>query len=544
MGPWSYYFLAKLGLHATGLIGFHWLPNLVLALLLGAGFREARWWQQWRHWFAAPAAFALFWYDSHWPAFARVVQERETLLQFVPSYWVEMLSRSVSWRVLGGLLLGALLWYGLNKRLRLGTLAVVGILCVPLATWWPSSPVSPSVKASEVTSTSASNPRGRASENTQALARPVPGPVLESAALTQRLQRFYDQQQGISVTLDLAGSSAKPAFDLVFLSVCSLSWDDLVTVGLGTTPLLGRFDLLFKHFNSAASYSGPAVLRLLQATCGQPAQSALYQPAPAHCYLFEQLERLGYTTEVRLNHQGQLANFAKQLRDHGRASRLSVPDEGMSKAMTGIDGTPIRADLDVLKQWISERSTAGRPRALLYNTITLHDGNEIPGIGAQVSKDSYRKVADKFMSDLQEFVRLVEASGRPTVLVLVPEHGAAINGDARQIAGLREFPTPRITEVPAGVALLGFGVEHSKNGPVVVEHVVSYSTLIGAVSVLLNKQPVNAQQALRDFASKLGVMDWVAENDSTVVIRAQERAYMRTGSADWAEYPSNVRGGN
>ena len=42
----------------------------------------------------------------------------------------------------------------------------------------------------------------------------------------------------------------------------------------------------------------------------------------------------------------------------------------------------------------------------------------------------------------------LEASGRRAVVVLVPEHGAALRGDSAQIAGLREIPTPAITLVP------------------------------------------------------------------------------------------------
>ena len=64
------------------------------------------------------------------------------------------------------------------------------------------------------------------------------------------------------------------------LSVCSLSWDDLDEVRQRDAPLLQRFDIVFRQFNSAASYSGPALLRLLRANCGQTAQAALYQAAP------------------------------------------------------------------------------------------------------------------------------------------------------------------------------------------------------------------------------------------------------------------------
>jgi hypothetical protein len=40
------------------------------------------------------------------------------------------------------------------------------------------------------------------------------------------------------------------------------------------------------------------------------------------------------------------------------------------------------------------------------------------------------------------------------VVVLIAEHGAALNGDRRQISGLREIPTAAIARVPVAIALV------------------------------------------------------------------------------------------
>lgn len=37
------------------------------------------------------------------------------------------------------------------------------------------------------------------------------------------------------------------------------------------------------------------------------------------------------------------------------------------------------------------------------------------------------------------------------MVVVVPEHGGALKGDRMQISGLRDIPSPSITNVPAGV---------------------------------------------------------------------------------------------
>ena len=537
MGLWSFYFLAKLGLYAAGLIGFNWLPNLVFALFLGAAPGGERW-RRWRFWIALPIGIALFWADSFWPPFVRVLREWDTLIQVVPGYWLELLARSVSWRVLGGLLLGGALWYGLNKRIRLGALSVIAIASLPVLQW-AQTQLRAEDRASAVQSVSAASEAASVDgvRASQEAVRAEPGPLLTPADLTRLLQRFYDEQQGVTLKI-AAAPTGSPPFDLVFISVDSLSWDDLRLLGLERHPALTRLDLLFRHFNSAASYSVPAVLRLLQAPCGQAAQSALTQPAPAGCYLLEQLEQLGYDTELRLNHEGNLGGFAQKMKTHGRAARLRVPDPGLPVAMKGVDDTPIRHDLDVLKPWIDAARTSQRPRALIYNTITLRDGHQVPGIGAQVTKETRTKVTAKFLGDLQEIMRLLETSGRPTVMVLVPEHGAAIEGDPRQMPGMREFPTPRLTDVPAGLALLGFGVDRPKTGPVIADQSASYAALVEAVSVLSTTAPQRAHHALDQFIRRLPAITWVAENDSTVVIQERGRTYMRTGDADWTEYPA------
>ncbi|MDI5677545.1 cellulose biosynthesis protein BcsG, partial [Salmonella enterica subsp. enterica serovar Anatum] len=41
---------------------------------------------------------------------------------------------------------------------------------------------------------------------------------------------------------------------------------DVEAAGLMSHPLWSHFDILFKHFNSGTSYSGPAAIRLLRAS--------------------------------------------------------------------------------------------------------------------------------------------------------------------------------------------------------------------------------------------------------------------------------------
>ncbi|MGM3367036.1 cellulose biosynthesis protein BcsG, partial [Escherichia coli] len=83
----------------------------------------------------------------------------------------------------------------------------------------------------------------------------------------------------------------------IILNICSLAWSDLDEVGLRQNNLLDHMDVVFDDFNSATAYSGPAAIRLLRASCGQTSHTALFDPVPAECQLFSNLQRLGFQSE-------------------------------------------------------------------------------------------------------------------------------------------------------------------------------------------------------------------------------------------------------
>jgi len=66
--------------------------------------------------------------------------------------------------------------------------------------------------------------------------------------------------------------------------------DDLRTAGLADATFLTRFGLLLTHFNTAASYSGPAAIRLLRGSCGQTPHRRLYDAADPGCLLIDGLQ--------------------------------------------------------------------------------------------------------------------------------------------------------------------------------------------------------------------------------------------------------------
>lgn len=520
MGAWALYFLAKLGLYWGQFIGLHWFENLAFAIAL-AWPLPARRWRVLRHGLALPVAVVLLYHDSFLPPFERVWSQAGVLGRFSAEYALELAERFIAWPVVAALALLLLAYVLLQRRLRFATFALLGLLTVPLLPepgfWAARSGPAPTLNAR------AEGDGG--------------GAPLSLAQLDSRLEAFLAGERDKTVALP-AGPA--PGFDIVVLSVCSLSWDDIDEVRLRDAPLLQRFDIVFRQFNSAASYSGPALLRLLRASCGQVPQADLYNAAPASCQLMGNLAQAGYKPAVLLNHDGHFDNFAQQLREQGGLAALGVTPQvasGAPVAMRSFDGSPIYADDEALMQWWRSGSADPAPRALLYNTITMHDGNRVPGLASQRSRETYRPRLLKFFADLERFIALVQASKRPTLLLLVPEHGGAVRGDAVQIPGLRELPTPAITSVPAAAKLINFDGLAEGGTPIAVERPVSYRALASLVATLLpGGHAVGGREQLEALARELPGTDWVAENEGTVLLRQGRQAWLRTPRGEWSPY--------
>jgi cellulose synthase operon protein YhjU len=528
MGAWSLYFLAKLALYYSHAIGLHWLANLLLAAALawplaGRGARRLR------GVLAIPIALALLYFDSYLPPFARLVDEAGALSSFRADYLLELLQRFVPLRAalaFAGMVLAYVL---LQHRLRFATLAFMGLF---IAAVFPAAPPAPPPPdASQYV---------RAGEPAQD--NDAPGALLGAEQLDVALQAFYGAQRGRTVSLRRAGT---PSFDLVLLSICSLSDDDLTVTGMTNAPLLGRFDIVFSQFNSAATYSGPAVLRLLHGTCGQTPQGELYSGTSADdCYLFRNLAGAGYRPALLLNHDGHFDHFAQQLASQGGVGADPLDNRAAPVTMTSFDGTPVRSDYALLSQWwnAQEASAVGAGgtvhRALLYNTITLHDGNRVPGMGSAASRDTYAPRLRQLFADLGRFLDLVEQSGRPTVVVLIPEHGAALRGDAMQVSGLRELPSRAITRVPVAVKLVGFAaLGTGSRTPVLIDRPSSYLSLSAVIGGLLQVGPSRATPAyLQSLARAVPATEWAAENAGTVLFHQGGRDYLRSPAGSWAEF--------
>ena len=298
MSYWNLYFLVKVGLYFTGYIGFSWWLNLLLWLALQPpiGHRLLR---RTRAVLAWPAAIALLYYDSYLPTLGRVLSQLKALAGFSADYWMELAGRLVNPTAVAIAVAGVFLYAALARRVRFATFALIGILSVPLvaALQEQGAQINDAVNA-QVNAGDGSSVAGADAADPDAL-----------------LQKFYANESQKRMQFSTVGG--QPPFDIILLHVCSLSWDDMDFVGQRNHPLLQRFDVLFTNFNSAASYSGPASLRVLHGSCGQTPHNKLYEGIDPQCYVFPNLEKVGYQTAALLNHDGVYEEYAHALEQRG-----------------------------------------------------------------------------------------------------------------------------------------------------------------------------------------------------------------------------------
>jgi len=519
MGLWSAYFFAKLLLYAGGYIDFNPWLNLAFAAFTALPPKNGR--QRFaKNLIAVPLSIVLLYHDSWLPPISRALSQAGNLHSFTVGYSIELLGRFVSWQVLAelALLLGA---YSLVRRkLRLSTFVFIAIVLTMLPHQWGAQTlgVVPAATAGSNAAPLQVDPRNMRPE-----------------ALDAQLAQFYAREKQRQVRFAPVAQDGAP-YDIVILNVCSLAWDDLRYVKRDRDPLFARFDLLLSNFSSGASYSGPAAIRLLRGNCGQTEHTQLYNPPNPECLVIDGLQKAGFEPHWLMNHDGQFGNFYADVHDRGGMPVTPDSNNGALLAQQAFDGSPIYSDYSVLSRWWARRLQNPAPRVVLYyNTVTLHDGNRVVGSGHTDS--SYPTRLSQFISDLARFLDDIQHSGRHVIVVLLPEHGAALRGDRRQISGLREIPTPAISHVPVGMMLLNAAKSQS------VQQRIDTPTSFLAVNELLSRLIADNPFAKPDvsvagYMQGLPETDPVAENEGTTIIQVGRQYMMRTPDGAWAPWDS------
>ena len=175
----------------------------------------------------------------------------------------------------------------------------------------------------------------------------------------------------------------------------------------------------------------------------------------------------------------------------------------------------------------------------LYNSISLHDGNQIINAPSKRGLASYKLRTKNLLDDLDSFFQSLKASKRNVVVVFVPEHGAGMRGDKMQVSGIRDIPSATIVHTP--VAMKFFGINLKKAQKTV--HISTPSSYL-AVSTLISrilKQDIYAKQNvdIKALSKDLPETKVVSQNSGTTVMQYHKKSYVSLDNLTWLEYPSN-----
>ncbi len=512
LGWWNTYFIGKLFLYWKGTIGFHPVENLIFLALLAWPIDQRKW-RLLRTFLATPMALALLYYDSWLPKISRVLSQSSLLKSFDSAYLIELIGRFINFQIIAILALVLFLYWLSSHWIRIGVLVFGGIIASLFAQINIASQSSPAVAASLGNSTKS------------------------VTSVNDFLGSFFAEERHRKVTFPKA--SGNNPFDLIFIHICSLSWDDLAAVGLDTHPIWEKLDITLTQFNSAATYSGPAAIRLLRAPCGQEPHDDLYSLAPQDCYLLDDLRDAGFATNVALNHDGHFEGFLK-LVEKQHINRPPLPLEQIAISQHAFDDSPIFDDYAVLSSWLAQRNKHPDVRtALYYNTISLHDGNKLAGHpDSESSHQTYRFRVSRLLDELDRFITDLDSSNRRAVIIIVPEHGAAYRGDKMQIAGLREIPSPAITLVPVGLKIVGAHVPRL-GGSVKVGESTSYLALSQIVANLIRTSPFDKPSGYRpaDYVKDIPTTPFVAQQGDQSVVNFKGQYYLQQdNNSPWSLY--------
>ncbi|WP_260954620.1 cellulose biosynthesis protein BcsG [Pseudomonas citri] len=516
LGHWNLYFILKLALHWGGYLSIQVLPNLLFAAFLlmplGSRFTLIA-----RRSIAVPMAMALFYRDTWLPALSFRAQW-PSVTELSSGHLLALAERLIDWNFCGWLLVLVLAYAYIHPWLRMTTLSLAGLLWLGCTNLLAPQPDDVS-DAARITA-----PGHRGSQS--------------GVALDSYLQQFYAVQAERRIAFEPSTAAAQP-FDLLLINIDSMAWDDLELSDLREHPLLRQMDVLFDRFNSAASERVPATLRLLRAGCGQTPLQQLYAPASESCLLFDELGERGFVSATLLNHTGQQEGFLNAVQSLGSVPGPQTDLSHLRPALSGPDGSPIWRDGEVLDLWWKRRQEQPGSRvALFYNSLTLHEGNRIVTADGASRRADYKARAKTLLDDLSGFIAQLESSARPVVVVMIPDHGAALRGDRMQFPGMHEIPSPSITQVPVGIKLIGMG-RNPRSTPLHVTEPSSYLALAQIIERLY-AAPSRAEGLQPDWQPLLADLmqtPLVSESEGSVVLDYAATPYVRIKEKDaWQPY--------
>ncbi|MCU4677040.1 cellulose biosynthesis protein BcsG [Catenovulum sp. 2E275] len=523
LGVWNLYFLVKFWLHLNQWIQIDFAANLALFCFIAIQL-PTKLLNSFKQLTALLWAILLLYSESWLPPLSNLTENFYLLSQFSVQYVADLFGRFISIELIYPLIIATVSYIYLSRWIRFTTLSLVGLLSLPAYSLLNSN--TPMVK--EQRSETPQAPQ------VQAITKQKIVPVIDADNPQQALDQFYQIQQSLEPVVFAPNDKAN--FDVLILNICSLSWADLQAAGIDSKSLFKDYDMVFKHYNSATSYSGPAALRILRASCGQVPHNQLFSDSnEKQCYLFENLKKLGYQTSLAMNHDGHFDNFIGLIKQQGHLEHNPILLKNQPISQYAFDNTPVYKDINLLSDWFSQYKGSGQPQAFYYNTISLHDGNQIINQKPLSEVESYALRVKILFSDINTFIRQIEQSGRKTMLIIVPEHGAALKGDKMQFSGLREIPSPNIVSVPVAVKFIGKSNQQAE--PIYIEQNTSHYALSTLIKGAMESHIFYNDLPLSQLTQTLPKSTLVAENEGAILMEFNNTPYIKLSNSDWMIYP-------
>ncbi len=500
-----------------------------MALLLCTHLGRRHWHLIWRL-ILGTAALILLYHDSYLPGISQIMAQKNNLQEFSFNYVLNFLWDFVSLPMIFSFCGVLLDTFFLRAYIRVTS--VIFLIFAWLGATHLYQIINPEKETEEIAAASAAGAVCQTAGTAQSGDIPPMTDVPNSRNIESYVTRFFEAEAGRRTAMPDALAPGFVPFDIIILNVCSLSRDDIRYSHLENHPVFEKFDLAFEHFNGATSYSVPASLRLLRASCGQQTESEMYSGRRPECELLNNLAAYGFSTSVFLDHNGVYGDYLASLKS--LAGLVTEPREQdlLKIAYRSFDGSPVYSDAALFDQYmntVAKRPTYGN--VSFFNLISLHDGNH----GEEEKRTTaYEPRLSRLLDDLDRFTDSLEASRRNVLFILVPEHGAAIQGDKMQIDKLREIPTDRITELPVYVRF--FGKERQEKQIRLQGH-HSYLALSEIIARAIGNNMYSPESGdIRDHLEKLPETAPVTESTNAFFIRYRDRGYFKLKGGDWAPY--------
>ena len=522
LGVWNVYFIIAFALAAFGYIELNLLGNALLMawLLLPVG---PKWLRILRGTLGVAAAAVLLYSESWLPGVDSILANKGGIAGFSLLYMAEFALDFINVKMVGWGLLVFLGYFLVRRYVRVTFFTIVYFLGAVTMPWVQS--ILPE-RAPVVTAD--------AGGQTNEAAAPAKTGKADAKAVGEWYDAFLAYEHDRRARFPNGLSDKDTPFDILLLSICSVSNDDLAVSQLDQHPLFKEFNIRFDSFNAATAYSGPALLRLLNGACGQPSHSELYGERRPECEIMTRLGTLGYSQRLLMDHSGEYDNFLQSMRDKAGVT-ATLDNAKYPTRYMGFDDEEIADSLAVLRHWqrTQVKSKAGRT-ATLINFIALHDGNRLPGRGRA---EPFKPRAQEMFDNIRTFLRELERSGRKTMVVIVPEHGAAVRGDKIQVPRLRDIPTMRISRVPVMVKFVG--LKGMPNEPIHVTGNTSYLALTSLIGKTLETDYFSKDGGtvpLEQLVHDLPQTNPVSENGTVQTLEYQGREYFRQNGGEWKPY--------